>query len=120
VEVAGGAVEARWDLRDPDGVRIAQCASTRVAWLRFALSAIEDGADPCAADPGCRFRCDLKAGATRFVIPPGDYAMALEPQGEDGLPLGPGQGVVTPAPVTRRVVNGQVTDLSVNLIIVTP
>ena len=119
VDVSGGAVEARWDLRDPNGVRIDQCAATPVAALRFVLTPLGGGNDPCASEPSCRFACDLKTGATHFVIPPGDYAVVLLALGASGNALGP-PGVVVPEPVTRSVQTGKVPDLSVNLIIVTP
>jgi len=119
VDVSGGAVEARWDLRNENGDRIDECTKTPVAALRFSLTPSAGGVDPCAGDPGCRFACDLKTGATGFVVPEGDYTMALEAQDSDGKVLGP-PGVVPPEPVTRRVVHGRVTDLNVNLIIVTP
>ena len=45
--------------------------------------------------------------------------MALQALDGDGQALGP-PSVVVPEPVIRSVVSGQVTDLSVNLIIVTP
>jgi hypothetical protein len=119
VEVSGGAVEARWDLRDPNGVRIPECTSTPVVNLRFALAPLGGGADPCNSEPSCRFACDLKTGATHFVIPEGDYSASLVALDASGRSLGP-PAVVAPEPVTRTVLEGKVTDLSVNLIIVTP
>jgi hypothetical protein len=119
VDVSGGAVEARWDLRDPNGVRIPACSSTPVASLRFALTPLAGGEDPCNTEPSCRFACDLKTGATHFVIPVGDYSASLLALDGSGKSLGP-PAVVAPEPVTRTVLEGKVTDLSVNLIIVTP
>jgi hypothetical protein len=119
VDVSGGAVEARWDLRNENGDRIDDCATTPIATLRFGLAPSAGGADPCATDPGCRFACSLKSGATAFMVPEGDYTITLEALSGDGQPLGP-PGVVVPEPVSRHVVHGRVTDLDVNLIIVTP
>ncbi len=119
VEVSGGAVEARWDLRDRDGNRIPEFTATPVVTLRFALTPTGGGEDPCTTEPSCHFACDLKTGATHFVIPEGEYSAVLQALDAGGNALGP-PAVVAPEPVTRRVLTGKVTDLSVNLIIVTP
>jgi hypothetical protein len=117
VDVSGGAVEARWDIRDPAGVRI-DCAQAQLAAMEFSLRSEADATDPCEADPRCSFPCDRGVGTTRFSIPVGQYAMSLHAVDSNGNIPGPAEGVVVPAPVVRSVISGQVTDLSVNLIIV--
>ena len=117
VDVAGGAVEARWDLRDALATRI-DCARATVAQMRFALTPADGGIDPCDVEPRCIFACDRGVGTTPFVIPEGQYSMVLRPLDGSGQALGPEQGITTPAPIVRSVYSGRLTDLSVNLIIV--
>ena len=117
VDVAGGAVEARWDLRDATANRI-DCAQAAVAQMRFALMPADGGIDPCDVEPRCTFACDRGGGTTPFIIPEGQYSMVLRPLDSSGQALGPGQGITTPAPIVRSVYSGRLTDLNVNLIIV--
>ncbi len=117
VEVSGGAVEARWDLRDSHGARI-DCAHAQAVSIQFVLSPFDQEEDPCAIGARCLFACNRGVGTTAFNIPVGEYAMSLQVVGEEGRVLGPGEGVVTPAPMVRQVYLGQLTNLSVNLIIV--
>jgi len=117
VDVSGGAVEARWDLRDGGATPIT-CGAGGVGTLRFALVPVKGGDDPCVADDRCGFLCGDGTGTTAFNIPEGDYAMSLLPRDAAGKSLGPQEGVAVPGPVVRQVLTGQVTDLSVNLIIV--
>ena len=117
MDVAGGAVEARWDLRDALANRI-DCAHAAVAQMRFALTAADGGIDPCDVESRCTFACDRGGGTTPFVIPEGQYSMLLRPLDSGAQALGPAQGITTPAPIVRSVYIGRVTDLSVNLIIV--
>jgi hypothetical protein len=118
VDVAGGAVEARWDLRDALANRI-DCARAAVAQMRFALTPADGGIDPCDVEPRCTFACDRGVGTTPFIIPEGQYSMVLRPLDGGGQAIGPEQGITTPAPIVRSVYSGRLTDLSVNLIIVT-
>lgn len=120
VEVSGGALEARWDLRDEkDGTRI-DCATARLRALRFVLRAAVDESDPCSPLSGdrCLFACDREVGTTGFFIPEGDYSIMLRAVAESGQELGPAEGVVFPSPVVRQVRIGQLVDLGVNLVIV--
>jgi hypothetical protein len=116
VDISGGAVEARWDLRDVSGVRI-DCQKATISTMRFALTP-KSGTDPCAMEARCAFSCERGVGTTPFVIPEGEYAMAVEAVDGAGRVLGVRDGVTAPAPVVRQVVMGRLTDLSVNLIIV--
>lgn len=128
VEVDGGALEARWDLRDGRGARIG-CPGARQAvgldQMELRLTPVGGGDDPCAGDERCRFVCDQSAdnillGQTPFFVPDGEYAISSRGLKQDGTPLSPSDGVVAPSAVVRRVVSGEVTDLNVNLIIVSP
>ena len=117
VEVSGGAVEARWDLRDSQGVRT-DCVTAQVLSVQLVLRPLDQEADPCAIGARCLFACDRGVGDTAFDIPVGEYAMSLQVVGEEGRVLGPGEGVVTPAPTVRQVFLGQLTNLNVNMIVV--
>ena len=125
VEVDGGAVEAGWDLRFPDGRRTddngdsIDCTKAGLGRMALELSALEGEGDPCAAQETCRFPCSSQGvGTTDFFIPPGEYAISLQVLDPAGKALGAADGIVAPGPVVRRVDNGQITSLSVNLIIV--
>jgi hypothetical protein len=121
VEVSGGAVEARWDLRDAKGgVRI-DCAKAAIRAMRFVLERPAAASpDPCAAGDGtrCQFECARGVGTTDFFIPEGEYSISLRAVATDGRLLGVSDGVVTPAPVIRQVRVGQLVDLAVSLVIV--
>ncbi len=120
IEVSGGAVEARWDLRaEKDGNRI-DCATAKLSAMRFVLRALVGGDEPCSPAQGdrCLFACDREVGTTGFFIPEGDYSVMLRAVSETGQELGPADGVVTPSPVVRQVRVGQLVDLGVNLVIV--
>ena len=120
IDVSGGALEARWDLRDEkDGTRI-DCATAKFRAMRFLLQAIADQSDPCSPAQGdrCLFACDREVGTTGFFIPEGDYSIVLRAVSESGQELGPAEGVVVPSPVVRQVRVGQLVDLGVNLVIV--
>ena len=126
VAVDGGAVEAGWDLRFPDGRRTddngdsVSCGKTGLVQMALALIPVSGvTTDPCAAIESCRFPCSSQGvGTTDFQIPPGEYAISLEVLDAGGAPLGPESGIVSPGPVVREVVLGQITSLNVNLIIV--
>lgn len=117
MDIAGGAVEARWDLRDPLANRI-DCVRAGVVQMRFVLTPADGGIDPCDVEQRCTFACDRSVGTTPFVIPEGQYAIVLRPLDDRGQALGPQQGVTTPPPIVRSVYSGRLTDLNVNLIIV--
>lgn len=131
VDVDGGAVEVRWDIRDTGGGRVG-CpgARSRVGLFTLGLSIVPlagDGgvaADRCGdADARCRFACDageddVLLGITPFFVPDGEYTLRSVGYDADGAALGPPDGVVTPSPVVRTLNAGEVTDLNVNMIIV--
>ncbi|MCC6751029.1 MAG: hypothetical protein IT371_25475 [Deltaproteobacteria bacterium] len=117
VSVAGGALEAGWELRGFDGRRIG-CTEGGVGAVRFTLQPMAGGGDPCATEASCRFDCDRGVGTSGFVIPEGRYAVAILPLDLEGKPLTVQHGVRVPLPVVRDLREGELTNLNVNLIIV--
>jgi hypothetical protein len=120
VGIDGGAVEARWVLRNARGIAVS-CTdnSARISTIAFQLTPSEpDASDPCAEDPRCRFACVRGVGTTPFIVPAGSYRVSLIPLDDEGQDLDPSMGVITPAPITRQVRLGELTNLNVNLIIV--
>jgi hypothetical protein len=133
VDIDGGAVEARWDLQyggedctppgggDPlcvRGNRIS-CARGKVGFVELSLDPLRGSDDPCDREgTPCRFSCEPLIGTTRFFIPEGDYSISLQVRDPAGTLLGPADGVAVPAPIVRQVLEGQLTNLNVNLIIV--
>ena len=142
VEVDGGALEVRWDIRDEDVGRInCDIARQRVGLASLRLSAVpltdtpssadggssSDGSaganDLCAVDDRCTFACDTAGddvllGITPFFLPGGRYLIRSVGLDGDGSALTSARGLVTPAAVVRQVNSGEVTDLNVNLIVV--
>lgn len=133
VEIDGGAVEARWDLQyggedcTPSGAseplcvrgnRIS-CERGNVGFIELKLDPLRGSDDPCdrEGDP-CRFSCGPLIGTTRFFIPEDDYSISLQVRDPAGALLGPTDGVAVPAPIVRQVLDGELTNLNVNLIIV--
>jgi hypothetical protein len=124
VSIDGGAVEASWFLTTYDGRGIGSCSCTcpQVSKIRFQLVPTAGGADPCLGHASCQFSCDQRSGATRFDIPPGQYAISLVPVGSDGSDIMPddaggcraGPGV---APEVREVVSGRVTGLDARVVL---
>ncbi|MBW2733986.1 MAG: hypothetical protein JRH20_16480 [Deltaproteobacteria bacterium] len=133
VDIAGGAIEVRWDLQyggegctvpgedEPRCVRgnRISCRLANISSLRLALTPLfGSGEDPCASNAGCRFACDDKVGTTSFFVPEGDYGISLHTLDPNGHLLGPSEGVTVPSPVVRQIRHGELTNLNVNLIIV--
>ncbi len=125
VDVQGGAIEARWDIRNKLGERIG-CAKAEqnvgLSTLRFKLEPAGGGQDPCDGDSRCLFSCtgaegDVVLGSTPFFVPEGNYAISTLCLDATGAALTPSNGVISPSPVVRTVWEGEVTDLDVNLII---
>jgi hypothetical protein len=124
VSIDGGAVEVSWVVVTPDGRRIANCACTcpPVAKVRLQLLPTAGGDDPCAGRASCQFGCDSQSGATRFDIPPGNYAISLVPVGADGNDITNGEAGTCSAgpgahPEVRDVVKGRVTGLDSKLVL---
>ena len=136
-DVAGGAVEIRWDIRNAKGERIGCQGDSGGARQRLKLDRLffqlelipsVKGDDPCKAGEDCRFECitganEILPGTTPFIIPEGEYLMTSYAVGYTAASPGDqrltaAQGVVAPPPVLRLVSEGEITDLNVNLIIV--
>ena len=118
VSIDGGAVEASWKVVTHDGRGIADCACTcpPIPKVRLQLLPLGGGSDPCAGRAACQFSCNWQSGATRFDIPPGSYAVALVPVGEDGNDVTSGEAGTCSAtagvdPIVREVIKGRVTQL---------
>lgn len=139
VEVNGGAVEIRWDIRDLGGARVGcegdgedpgarQLLKLSKLYFQLELKDAISGQDTCLEQgETCRFECttgsnEILSGSTPFSIPEGRYLMTSyavgQPQGAEPRRLGVSDRVVAPYPVLRQVAEGEVTDLNVNLIIV--
>ena len=124
VSIDGGAVEASWVMVTHDGRGISSCACAcpPVAKIRLQLLPTAGGADPCAGREACAFSCDRQSGATRFDIPPGNYAISLVPVGADGNDITNGEAGTCSAgagaaPVVRDVVKGRVTGLDAMIVL---
>jgi hypothetical protein len=130
VDVSGGAVEAKWVLRNSLAWRIdnsqswqSSCrtennAEVQIDKIKFRLSPINGGEDPCAANDQCLFDCSQGGGTTSFFIPIGSYSISLHAVNPEGTFLDSTNGVITPTPIVRRVNWGELTDLSVYVILV--
>jgi hypothetical protein len=125
VPADGGAVEASWVIRS-EGRAVSECgcADPAIAKVRFRIVGVEPeaiaGADWCAGRTSCDFSCARQTGVTPFAIPAGLYAIsvtALGVEGEDlteAPPAGPAPrnvARVPTAPILRKVVEGQPTQL---------
>lgn len=115
VTIDGGAVEASWTVRTPDGRGSScGCSLPRIVTMRFeVVRRLADGTrgpDACAGKSSCAFACDTdgSTGTTKFDIPPGDYEISVVPFAADGADLRPS---VAANPQRRVVTDGQVTQL---------
>ena len=119
VDIEGGAIEARWTLRNGQGERL-RCDDPAVAARSVRLRLLPDpaGDDLCATASYCRFACADELGVTPFVVPAGTYAIGLELLTAEGRALGPSDGVRTPALLLRRVAEGELTSLNVSLVLI--
>jgi hypothetical protein len=113
VDIDGGAVEVAWAIFAEDGRAINDCSCSEpgIAYVRLHLVADPDASlQPCADNPGCRFSCGRKIGATPFSIPPGQYLMSLIAVDTNGVDVQAGS-VRSPPAQSRAVVRGQPTQL---------
>ena len=108
VDINGGAVELRWEIRKMDGAR-SSCSSERVESVTLCATGSDAGATECYPS----FRCSDSGGSTEFVIPPGRYSLAIElgcVGGGDAL-------AILPDPIVRDISNGNVAELNTLLIV---
>ncbi len=83
-------------------------------------SAEQPDRDLCSVEGGpsvCEFSCEDGSGATAFDIPEGTYFFDLVPVTVDGSEIPPSV-VVLPAPLRRRIVEGDITDLGIWQIVI--
>ena len=117
VKIDGGAVEISWVVRSTAGSAITDCscADPPIAKVRLHLdpmgASIQDNRS-CAGEAHCDFPCQRQTGSTAFDVKPTQagetYEIWVEAVGADGEPL---EGVMTPAPILRSVVQGQPTEV---------
>jgi hypothetical protein len=105
VDINGGAVELRWEIRKADGSSIS-CATAQVARVRLVATPV-GGGDVQTED----WPCNDYEGATAFDVPPGRYAMVIAPLCTSGDP-----SAHVPDPIIRDVSNGNVAELNTLLI----
>jgi hypothetical protein len=116
VKIDGGAIEASWVLRTPDGRAVGDdcgCSAPAITRIRFRAEPVDEnghvvGPDVCEKG-GCAFPCASQRGATPFFVPERRYAISLAPLGADGSELT--GGVRVQAPILRDVTDGQPTQL---------
>jgi hypothetical protein len=112
VDVNGGAVEFKWEIRKQDGKQ-STCGETQVESVRVTCTPI---ADSSGAITGELFQhswpCSDYKAASEFVIQPGRYSIAIDV-------VCPGTLVpvaTVPQPILRDVSNGYVVELNTLLI----
>jgi hypothetical protein len=130
VRIDGGAVEVSWVVRSTDGRAITDCgcAYPEIAKVRIDLTGVGGdiaGTTPCDGRTECEFPCQRQTGSTPFDIRQGtpgsdgqlpQYQISLTAIGTDGLEI-PAGLVQSPAPILRRVVQGQPTEVEAFLLV---
>ena len=135
VRIQGGAVEVSWVVHSPEGQAIndCSCAKQPIGWVQLSLKGVDGSFPvemPCPGRAECRFPCQRQTGSTLFDIDPGTSIGGSDPKYEisvtaisvDGVDLGMsvdgGQpSVQAPAPILRKVVAGQPTELEAFLLV---
>jgi hypothetical protein len=117
VDIDGGAVEISWVVRSTSGSAITSCSCADPPIDKVRLVLVPRGPsiagnNPCESPAQCDFPCQRQTGSTAFNIKPTQagesYEISVLALGGDGNVL---EGVMTPAPVLRSVVNGQPTEV---------
>jgi hypothetical protein len=108
VDVNGGAVELRWEIRRSEGEGFS-CAQAQVARVRLVAAPI-GGGTAFTQD----WSCNDYGGTTAFDIPPGRYALSIAPV--CGSDAGAPPAARVPDPITRDITNGNVAELNTLLI----
>jgi hypothetical protein len=118
IQVEGGAVEFSWVVQSRTGAAITDCgcADPAIKTIRLVLVGIGGsvaGYRPCEGGAQCDFPCQRQTGSTAFDIRETGSAEAYEISvvtiDSDGAEIPPEQ-VMSPAPILRGVVRGQVTE----------
>jgi hypothetical protein len=106
VDVNGGAVELRWEIRNPSGQK-QTCTDAKLPTVQLCAIPLAGGTTLCRTWP-----CSDYQGTTDFNIPAGRYALAFQPScANAGTP-----SAEWPAPITRDISNGNVAELNTLLI----
>ncbi|MSP59759.1 MAG: hypothetical protein EXR72_05345 [Myxococcales bacterium] len=110
-----GAALVRWKLFDAatglasSGCRVEdRAAGTKADVDIVALHAVEVASGSDSFPLGYEFACPLLEGTTRFELPQGTYRFSIEARACGKTPVGD-----APPPVTRTVLHGEITNLSV-------
>ncbi len=119
VDVNGGAVELRWEIRDINGHGVT-CADSGLEQVRLRAIPVDGGGDvKCEGGERCKiFACAAYYGSTAFEIPAGRYSLAIEvvcPVDVDAS-VAEGPSASVPAPIIRDISNGNVAELNTLLI----
>jgi hypothetical protein len=109
VDVNGGAVELKWEIRKQEGTS-ASCGAMELARVGLVGTPVE-GSSGEAFD--FEWPCSDLQAATDFVVTPGRYAIQIEARCD-----GAGKIAVanTPSAIVRDVSNGNVVELNTLLI----
>jgi hypothetical protein len=108
VEIDGGAVELRWEIRNADGDRMS-CGEAQVHRVHFTATPLFEGGTVHEDE----WSCGEYEGVTRFEVPPGRYALAIRAVCPDATEEPKAR---VPAPITRDISNGNVAELHTLLI----
>jgi hypothetical protein len=132
VRINGGAVEISWVVRTADGRAITDCTCSAPPIARVRLNVRRksgetssdaggvacDSGTPCEPAAQYEFACQRQTGATPFDIEesqPGEmYEISVNALDKAGNSLGT---VQTPAPILRKVVKGQPTQVEAFLLV---
>jgi len=117
VQVDGGAVEFSWVVQSRTGAAITDCscAEPAIQTIRLVLIGVGGGVAgyrPCDGTAQCDFPCQRQTGSTAFDVREtarGEaYEISVVTVDSSGVEIPPDQ-VMSPAPILREVVRGQVT-----------
>lgn len=117
VRVEGGAIEISWVVQSRAGAAITDCscADPAIHTVRLRLVGVGgsvQGYRPCDGTAQCDFPCQRQTGSTAFDIRETGaseaYEISVLTVDANGAEITPDQ-VMSPAPILREVVKGQVT-----------
>ena len=110
VDINGGAVELRWEIRQTDGNKT-DCSDTLVAEVQLCATPVDSvGSGYCE-----QWTCSDYQGSTGFSIVPGRYALAIKPVCADGSTA----LASVPDAIVRDISNGNVAELNTLVIVKT-
>jgi hypothetical protein len=118
IQVDGGAVEFSWVVQSRTGAAITDCgcAEPAIKTIRLVLVGVGGGVAghrPCDGTAQCDFPCQRQTGSTAFDIRETHaseaYEISVATLDSNGVEI-PADQVMSPAPILRGVVRGQVTE----------